>query len=190
MNDIRPEHKKWARHLRENVPGSDVRVTRHDDEGQSHHIDIFTSTNEKGVVAATIGLMDHDQSQNPRAQVFSEVLIDVRGCHKYIGNVTATIAFCVMKDGRKVAPGVVFEEVVEMYDPAASMKHVLFVPPFQWEDGMTRVDLGAKTIHPLLAVPITETEMQFVRGNGADALETLWAESECDVLDWGRETVA
>jgi len=72
-----------------------------------------------------------------------------------------------------------------MYLLDAEVKHLLFVAPSQWE-GMTAVALGNITVHPLLAVPITEGELTYVRKNGADALETLWEDSGCDVLDLRR----
>ena len=80
--------------------------------------------------------------------------------------------------------------MVSMYAPDLDVKHVLFVPPFQWGEGMSRVTLGDRTIYPLLAVPITDGELQFVKDCGADALTSLWERRHTDVLDWSREGVA
>ena len=79
--------------------------------------------------------------------------------------------------------------MVSMYAPELEAKHILFVPPFQWAEGMSRVTLGDHTIYPLLAVPITEGELQFVKDCGVDALTSLWERRHTDVLDWSREGV-
>jgi len=180
--------KAWACHLRDKIPG-DARVTRYADEREEFHLDIFTSRDGEGTVAATIGLMEYDQSRNPAVQVYTEILMDVRGQNEFIGNILSTIGFYIMKDGWKVAPGVVFEKMVEMFIPECKARHVIFLPPFQWQDGMTKVPLPSKTVYPLLAIPITEAEMGLVLRDGSEALTHLWETSNCDVLEWNREGV-
>jgi hypothetical protein len=181
--------KDWARHLRDTIPG-DTSVSRYYDEAEEHNLDVFTTSNDEGTVAATIGLMEFDQSRNPDRQVYSEILMDVRGQNEFICNILSTIGFYIMKDGWKVAPGVVFEEMVAMYIPACEVRHVLFLPPFQWDDGMTKVALSSKTIYPLLAIPITNSEMELVRRDGSEALEDRWVAANCDVLQWNRKGAA
>lgn len=178
-------HVAWVKHLRARVPGDRLRVHAHHDEDERTSIDVFTSENADGVVAATVGLMDHTRP------IATEVLVDARGPRCDAANLAATIAFFVMKDGWRVAPGVTFADLVGWYAPDLRVKHVLFVTPFQLPDGsLTRVDLaGGTTVHPLLAVPITEEERAFVILRGADALEDRWEQSSTDVLDWTRAGV-
>jgi len=183
------DHIKWVSYLRKKVPG-DVRVFRHYDEGEQNAIHIFTSENDEGVVAATVGLMDFDQRRGSGPPIGTEVLLDGRGRPPHIANVAATIAFFIMKDGRKVAPDVTFADMVSMYAPELEVKHILFIPPFQWGEGMSRVTLGERTIYPLLAVPITDRELGFVKDYGAGALQSLWEQRHTDVLDWSREGFA
>ena len=38
-------------------------------------------------------------------------------------------------------------KMVAMYIPTLIVKHVVFVPPFQWDEGMTKVRLSGKTIY-------------------------------------------
>lgn len=189
MSKPHQDWKDWARHLREMIPG-DTAVRRHYDEAEEHHLDIFTSSNHEGTVAATIGLMEIDQSRNPDVQVYSEVLMDVREQNEFITNILSTIGFYIMKDGWKVAPGVVFEEMVAMYIPECEVRHVLFLPPFEWDDGMTKVPLSSKTVYPLLAIPITNSEMELARRAGSEALEDCWIAAGCDVLQWDRKGAA
>jgi hypothetical protein len=183
-------HVQWVKHLRDKVPGDPVRVFRHYDEGERNAIHIFTSENEEGVVAATVGLMDFDQQRGSGPPIGTEILLNGRGRPPCIANIAATIAFFIMKDGWKVAPNVTFADLVSMYAPDLKVKHVLFVPPFQWDEGMSRVALGDRTIYPLLAVPITDGELEFVKNCGADALTGLWERRHTDVLDWYRDGVA
>ncbi|NTW29505.1 MAG: suppressor of fused domain protein, partial [Coriobacteriia bacterium] len=82
---------------------------------------------------------------------------------------------------------VVFEDMISICEPGLAVKHVLFTPPFQWPDNvLTRVDLGDRTIYPLLAVPITDSERDFVYAHGANELESCWENWDTDVLEWNR----
>lgn len=180
-------YKQWVRYLRDMIPG-DIRVSGYADSDDANKIDIFTSSNADGVVAATVGLMDHDQSPDPAVAIHTELVLDARGQQPKLCNVLSTIAFFVIKNGWKLAPGVVFEDMIERYEPSLDIKHVMFIAPFQWETGMTRVELERQVIHPLLAVPITERERQFVADHGDDALMKIWESANTDVLDWTRRS--
>lgn len=186
---LTPEHRAWAQHLRDSTPEGQVAVTLHTDEAEEQTIAIFSSRNVDGVVAATVGLMEHDVGDDAEEPVFVEIIVDARGDAAWVAEIVATIAFHVMKDGWKPAPGVIFEGAVEMYSPELQVKHVMFVLPIQWEDEMHEVELEDKIVRPLLAVPITESEAAFVRAHGSEALEDLWARAEVDVFDWSRSGV-
>ena len=182
-------HVEWAKYLRDNVPGDVVRVHRYLDDGEQNSIAIFTSVNDEGIVAATVGVMDYSQSRPGLPPLYTEILVDGRTDVNCLPSVVSTIGFYIIKDGWKVAPGVTFADMVSMYAPELNVKHVLFVPPYQWEDRMTEVKLSDRTIYPLLAVPITDGELELVQSSGADELQELWERSLIDVLDWTREGV-
>lgn len=178
-------HKAWARHFRSLVPG-DVAVARFRDEDETHAIDVVTSTQPDGLVAATIGLMEYDQAAAAGAPLRSELIMDSRGELPELQNVLATAAFFVMKDGWRMRPGVVFERVVKLYRPDLELPHAYFTAPFQWDGAMGRVELPARTIYPLLAVPISMSESRMVAEAGGEALESWWESAGTDVLDWKR----
>jgi hypothetical protein len=134
-------------------------------------------------------VMDYSQRRTGLPPLYTEILLDGRGRLSYLANVVATIGLYIIKDGWSVAPGGTFADMVSMYAPELNVKHILFVPPYQWEDRMTKVELSDRTIYPLLAVPITEEELDLVRSSGADELQELWERSLTDVLDWTREGV-
>lgn len=183
-------HIAWVKHLSGKIPGDSTSVFRHYDETEKHCIDIFTSENAQGIVAATVGLMDCDQALPGRPPLATEILLDSRGRVGAISNIAATIAFYVIKNGWRVAPGVTFADMVSMYEPQLRVKHVIFLPTFQWDEGMTRVDVGVRIVYPLLAIPITDAELELVDEQGQQSLTDRWTCLSTDVLDWTREGVA
>jgi hypothetical protein len=183
-------HIEWAKYLRAKVPGDAVHVERRYDADETNAIAVFTSANAHGTVAATIGVMDENQASAGQPPIATEILLDRRGAAGKIANIAATIGFYILKNGWRVAPGVTFAGMFSMYEPDLRVQHVVFVPPFQWEEGMTRVALGDRTIHPLLAVPITDGELRLVEAHGVDELQERWEHALTDVLDWSREGVA
>ena len=186
--DHYPDHyKAWVRHFQVLTPG-DITVKKYYDEDESHSIHIVTSRQADGLVAATIGLMEVDQSQNPSVSAPSEVIMDSRGDLPELQNILATIAFFIIKADWRIRPGVVFEQLVELYRPDLSLPHVYFTAPFQWRSGMTRVELPDRTVYPLLALPISGPESRFIESASDDALESLWESELIDVLDWGRSS--
>jgi hypothetical protein len=165
--------------------GGDCSVIAYWDESEENSIDIFASRNHEGIVCATIGLMEFNQSRHAEAEIYSEIILDHYGYDTRIGNILSTIAFYVMKDGWQVAPGVIFERMVEMYIPETKLPHVMFASPFQWQD-MSEVALAEKTIYPLVAIPISEAEREMARINEGENLEELWDSQGTDVLNWSR----
>lgn len=134
--------------------------------------------------------MEYSQSRAGLPPLMTEILVDGRGHLSYVPNVAATVGFYIIKDGWRVAPGVTFANVVEMYAPGLRVRHILFVPPFQWEDNrMTKVALSNRTIFPLLAVPVTDGVLSLVRDRGEGELRARWVSSSTDVLDWARQGV-
>jgi hypothetical protein len=187
--DLKPEYKLWAKRLHASIPGGTFEVTRHADESESTFLDVFSSRTSPGVVVATIGVMEVNLSSHACSPLFSEIIMDSRDYNMHVANLAATLGFYVVKDGWCPSPGTVFENMIEMYLPELTVKHIMFVPPFQWKSGMSEVDLGSKTIYPVLGVPISDREYQFVEEHGSESLEDLWEEANCDVLDWFREGI-
>lgn len=177
-------HKAWARHLRSLLGGACAVTAYHDDSGH-HQVHVFTSTSDEGIVAASLGLQDIDQDGQDGAGLYTEIIMDRRGADERLANVLASAMFFIIKDGWRIRPGTVFESVVEMVYPGIRLPHLMFTSPFQW-DGMGRVELAGKTIHPLLALPISEAERRIARAHAGADLEDLWERRGIDVLDWSR----
>ena len=180
-------HKAWAVHLR-NLVGGEVSVHVYYDESEEHSIPILTSTSDEGILCATIGLMEIDQSQHPDVKIHSEIILDKRGNDERVANVLSTLAFYIMKNGWRVAPGVVFKDIMKMYFPEVNLPHLYFTAPFQWNT-MSKVNLPEGTIYPLVAIPISEEEDKIASENNGQALEEMWAKEQVDVLNWNRDDV-
>jgi hypothetical protein len=189
-SEPKAEYKSWAMYLQSTLPEHELKVFSYQNDARTHHIDIARGHNAHGVVAATIGVMDCSQGQDPSVPIFTEILMDWHGGNEAIDSVLSAIAFCMLRDGWKAAPGVVFQNVIEMFLPGLEVKHVLFYPPMQWGDAMDSVPLGTKVIHPLLAIPITQQENELIRASGLGVLEELWTRTGCDVYDWSRKSAA
>lgn len=179
---ISPDHKAWANTLRQRL-GGDCEVVAYHDDADQQRIHVFTSRNGEGQVAASVGLMDAVMRSVQGQEIRTEVLMDQRGHDPRLQNILSTICFHVFKNGWKLAPGVIFEHWVSMYIPETGLPHVMFVAPWQFED-FSRVALTGRTIFPLVAVPISAAEADFVSSGGD--LEALWERQGTDVLDWTR----
>jgi len=180
-------HKEWASHLCD-VMGGKYAVHSYLDDSGENKIPIFTSVTTDGIVAATVGLSDIDQSGVRGLGWYTEIIMDKRESDPRVANVLSTIAFYMLKDGWRVRPGVIFESMVSMYFPDTKLPHVVFTAPFQWP-GMGNIPLSEKTLYPLVAIPVSEAESRLASLNAGKDLERLWEERSVDVLDWGRSSV-
>jgi hypothetical protein len=168
--------------------GGNCSVHSYLDDSGRNKTHIFTSITSEGIVAATVGISDIDQSGARRLGQYTEIIMDKRDADDRVANVLSTIAFYMLKDGWRVRPGVVFESMVSMYFPDTKLPHVIFIAPFQWP-GMGNVPLSQKTVYPLVAIPISEAESRLAASNAGEHLERLWEERSVDVLDWNRSSL-
>ena len=85
----------------------------------------------------------------------------------FAANMVATAAFCVMKDGWLAAPGVVFPNIVSEYMPSTTVPHVMWHEPLDFE-GLSPLPVPGldQQVHVLQAVPIAESEWQFLLAEG------------------------
>ena len=70
------------------------------------------------------------------------------------------------------------------------MKHILFTPPYLWEDDLQTIDVGDKTVAWLLAVPIAHTEYLLAQERGVNVLERRLEKHSVNIFDLDRPCVA
>lgn len=170
-------------------------VTRFWGDQERSAIDILEcpdSPTEGVTSCSTLGLSDHalmrDGNEYPvRVEVVGAGATD----NEYFPNIISTVAFFVINDRWFSSPGSIFPDVIGMYYPAVTMRHILFVPPFLLKDGLETMRFPGKTVAWLQAVPISGGERQYAETNGSEALQELFTEKEIDVFDLNRaSTVA
>lgn len=77
-----------------------------------------------------------------------------------------------------------------MYDQETDMKHVMFVPPFLWEEDLELLEFSNKSVTWLMAIPISEGELQIAEQYSPDHLQDLLESKQIDIFDIKRESVA
>ncbi|MCI1747232.1 MAG: suppressor of fused domain protein [Acidipropionibacterium sp.] len=106
-----------------------------------------------------------------------------------MGKVVGSCAFAVLQDHWMMAPGIVFGDVVSLYDPETTTPHIMWAHPFTATDlGAVKVDQDL-TVHWLVAMPITEAERQWLAGHDYEAFADLLDEHEVTYADLRRESV-
>ena len=108
---------------------------------------------------------------------------------EWLPNLLSTAAFYIIRDGWTAAPGVLFELLVEEYDPGTSLPHLLWVPPSPWAGlhGVETSDGGS--VHWLLGVAVSDAEAEFIKSNGFDAFEELMDKAHLDYFDFSRRSL-
>jgi hypothetical protein len=170
------------------VFGVKPRISRYWDEEEKSFIDVMVCEHspQKNVFTyATLGLSDYT-IQNKRTRV--EFVGAFGAVFEEPERIISTAAFCVINSKWEIFPGAVFPDVVSMYRENSDMKHLLFCPPFLWDDLVTQ-EFSDKTVSWLMLVPISENEYQFAERNGSDALEDLFVEKQIDVFNLDRSSV-
>ncbi len=104
-------------------------------------------------------------------------------------NVISTCAFNIIIEKASCFPGAIYPNVVEMYLPQSTMKHILFVPPFGWNNEFETLVYSSKIVAWLLIVPISDPEYHYAMDNGSDMLISLFAEKQIDIFDLNRISI-
>jgi hypothetical protein len=171
--------------------GGTPRFKKHWDEAEQNSIDILSCGDRpsEGLVSySTLGLQRHPNvidGEDIRIELCGIATPDVPS----FADVIATIAFYVMKDRWRAAPGITYESMVGMYNLPVMLKHIVFAEPLEWEE-LSSVDLaGDVVVRWLLVIPISDSELQLKLDKGWDTLEKLFAEKEIDYWDLNRPSV-
>jgi len=194
VTDASQENKEIARRVA-SVFGGNPAVQRFYDESDEHFVDILASHDapQEGLTSySTIGLSDWglflDGKEYPaRVELVGACESSVR-CFE---EVLATAAFCIINTKWFCAPGVIFEDVVAVHQCSKTMRHLMLIPPFLWDGQLETLTLEfpKKTVAWLLAVPVSQSELEYASKNGPDKLEDLFEQEQIDIFDIDREPV-
>lgn len=192
MTNITLENKSIAR-IVANAFGGKPEVHQYLDEAGHSSVGLLVSIDrpQRGISSySTIGLSDFPNliggdDKGVRIELVGACASSVRK----FPNILTTAAFCVINSKWTCYPGAIFPDVVSAFNCSKTMKHLMFVPPFLWEENLHTLEFQNKTVAWLLAVPISEEEFRFAESEGADNLEALFEKNQIDIFDINRPTI-
>lgn len=185
-DDVSAHTKSATRELARTWGGGRPTVHRHWDEPEENWVGIASRADcpWDGVTAyGTLGLSDHSQGFDNDLRV---EIIGACATSTDLSSVLATCAFNVIKNAWPMRPGAIHNDVLRMYGLSRTLAHVMFVPPFLWNDGPETLHLEGRTIAWLMAVPISESELLYAERSSSDALSTLFEDRRIDICDINR----
>ena len=104
-------------------------------------------------------------------------------------NVLSTLSFCVINSKWFCAPGMIFPDVISMYNLSSTMSDIYFTSPFLWDERLKSHRIGDVDVAWLLAIPISKEESKFAKEFGPHKLEEIFAEKNIDIYDLNRMSV-
>lgn len=185
-------NKKVAKYIAP-VLGTDPGALRFWDDNRENYLDVLHVNDplQKGMkFYATIGVSENNVVIKGKEQGFAlELLMGGDQKFEQVPNILSTCGFYIVKDKWECRPGNVFERMVEMYYPNNILQHIYFTDPFVWSDKLQPLQMEDIQIVWLLAVPISDKELQYKLEHGDDAFDQLLFEKKVDVFDLNRKSV-
>ncbi|MCY7898144.1 type II toxin-antitoxin system antitoxin YqcF [Bacillus spizizenii] len=173
--------------------GGKPKVTKYWDDNENSNIDILSVSDQpqEGITSyATLGLSDHSINYEVNGTPLRiEIVAAMESASDIYANVLSTCAFNIINSNFTCAPGVIFKNVISMYDQETDMRHVMFVSPFLWEEDLELLEFSNKSVTWLMAIPISEGELQVTEKHGPDYLQDLLESKQIDIYDIKRESV-
>jgi len=144
-----------------------------------------------GVVSyATVGLANDPVYHGGQAtQTRVELLTAAYARYPNVAAALASAAFRISQDRWFCAAGIVFPDVLELYEISSTLTDFYFSPPFLWTERPTTVEIDGLSLAWLLAVPIARSESVYAVAHGPLELERRLEDSGVDVFDWNRPAV-
>jgi hypothetical protein len=187
------ENKEIAKYIT-TIVGINRTVQRYWDDKNENCVDIFTCDDPLDLNVkfyGTIGLSDYQniiEMKNGSKNIPIELLISGYKKHDKMPNILSTCAFYILKDKWNCQPGTGFMNIVDFYYKK-EIRHIMFVPPFFWENKLEPLKLESKTVNWLFCAPISETELQYKVKNGFEELENLFEKNGVDIFNLDRKSI-
>lgn len=189
---VTPERKEIARAAAKAFGGK-PQVFEFEYEFTNNKIGILQSPDSPvdGVTSyATVGLSDFpllkdNQDYGSRLELLGACATTT----DQFANIIASAAACIHHRGWFCAPGIIFPDVIKEYYPDISMRHLLFVPPFLWNDSPSTLSIESRAVAWLQAVPISDNELNHAKSHGPKVLEDIFMKEQIDVYNIERSSV-
>jgi len=173
--------------------GRRPKITNHLDVDEQNSVDVAAAVDapEPGITSySTVSLSDWPMYVGGREH---ETRIEIAGAApnrvEDFPNAIATAALCVIKQKWACHPGVLFPDVMAMYHLSVTMKHVLFMEPFLWHALENSIRLPDRLVTWVMMIPIADSEYEFARAHGWEALGQRLEDQDIDVCDLQRKPV-
>jgi len=174
----------WAEFLRDHGEGEGQIAAF--GRSRAEAVPVFSCRNQRGLFAATMCLMDVNQSRPGTDPIYTELLLASRTQEETPCQVLSAVALSILVDGWRVGPGALLEGIVAAHVPGTALPHLYFTFPDQYAD-FSEVHLTGRKIHPLTCFPVSEAEAKLVRAGQGEQLETFWEDKFIDPVDWERD---
>lgn len=175
------------------IYGGKPKFYKYFDEQEKSTVDVLCIENvpKEGVnFYSTIGTFEYPSGSTFEGLPYRVELVGVCDARENtFKNILSTCSFCIINSNYKICAGEIFHDIIEMYHPTIDMKHIMFVPPFIWEEELDVLRFGDKCVDFLLAVPISENECIYAEENGTDALEDLFEEKQLNIFNLQRKSI-
>ena len=184
------ERRVWQ-HICDLVGREDVRVVEYWDRDEKNRIAMCLVPDYPipGVTTyATIGVSRVEV--RPRLGV--EFIAASASASPEFEDVIGTAAFFVTKDEWRPAPGCVFEDVARVGWPQTTLPHVLFEPPWLYQEqepSLENLELDERTVTWLMPLPISDEELGVAQVQGVQHLRSLFEAAQIDLFDAARPSV-
>jgi hypothetical protein len=189
---VSAENKALARHVAAAFGGRPrAQEYLHDAEPLGIDLVVCEGRPSPGLTSyATLGLSDTPMRKDGEEFPTRVELVGImETTDAAFANVLAAAAFRVMRGNEFVYPGRVFAGYVAEYFPDAHLPHVYLTTPYPWEDALRSTRFGAKLVSWLLAVPISESELAYLREHGDAAFEELLEAQNAQIMTLARPPV-
>lgn len=166
-----------------------------DDHEDPYWVDVMRTADspQPGVTSyATLGMSRFDNG-GLETEDGTPLRVELLGaCQSEFTQLAPALNSCalnVAKSGYQVQPGVVHPNVLAIHANDIRLRHLLLVTPFLWgAEPSTRI-FDDLVVEWLLAVPISDSEVEFARRYDSDRLQQVFATHQIDMFDINRPPV-
>lgn len=174
------------------VFGGSSSVNRYQDQSGSTQIDVLSCADSPaaGLTAySTLSLSDIQFKATAEGLPLGVEMVGAcLSGYRNFASILSTAALLVSKNRQECQPGAIFEQVVAVNDPTVAMKHLIFVSPFLWGDQPDTLYLDNKAVAWLLAVPISDAELDYALERSVNDLEAVLDTKRAEIYNLNRES--
>ncbi len=105
------------------------------------------------------------------------------------GDVLAACVQNIFQMQFKLFPGAVYKDAFRAHYPELDVQHLMFDTPHGWDNDLLTLNLGARQVAWIMAVPITDEELDLYNGSDSGELQELFEEKGTDLYDLERESI-